>query len=90
MTLVSTHAKTSSLREVFTQYMIRIVRPKYKVELFVGMFNGYGYEFDYHKSKSIGVFKTADDCKKEYLAKNSHNGKYAVNIIRHSALELQL
>ena len=72
--------------------MIRIVRPKYEVELFVGQFNGYGYKFDYKKSKSIGVFKTADeaeDCKKEYLAKNSHNGKYAVKVIRHSALELQ-
>lgn len=93
VTLVSTHAKTSSLSEVFNQYMIRILRPKYEVELFVGQFNGYGYTFDYHKSKSIGVFKTAEeaeDCKKEYLAKNSHNGKYAVNVIRHSALELQL
>ena len=93
VTLVSTHAKTSSLSEVFNQYMIRIVRPKYEVELFVGQFNGYGYTFNYHKPKSIGVFKTAEeaeDCKKEYLAKNSHNGKYAVKVIRHSALELQL
>lgn len=90
--LVSTHAKNSSLSEVFNQYMIRIVRPKYEVELFVGQFNRYGYEFDYHKSETIGVFKTADEAealKKEYLAKNSHDGKYAVNVIRHSALELQ-
>lgn len=93
VTLVSTHAAHSSLSKVFNQYMIRIVRPKYEVELFVGQFNGYGYKFDYHKSESIGVFKTADeaeDCKKEYLAKNSHDGKYAVNVIRHSALELKL
>ena len=93
VTLVSTHAKISSLSEVFNQYMIRIVRPKYEVELFVGQFNGYGYNFDYHKSETIGVFKTSEEAealKKEYLAKNSHDGRYVVNVIRHSALDEEI
>ncbi len=60
VTLVSTHTAIRSLCEVFNQYMIRLVRPKYEVELFVGAFNRYGYEFDYHKSKTIGVFETVE------------------------------
>ena len=93
VTLVSTHTAISSLSEVFNQYMIRFVRPKYEVELFVGQFNGYGYNFDYRKSKSIGVFKTAEEAeafKKEYLAKNNDEVRYKVNITPHSVLDEEI
>lgn len=93
VTLLSSHEEISSLGLVFNRYMIRLVRPKYEVELFVGQFNGYGYNFDYHKSETIGVFKTSEEAealKKEYLAKNSHDGRYVVNVIRHSALDEEI
>lgn len=93
VTLVSTHTAIKSLSEVFNQYMIRLVRPKYEVELFVGKFNGYGYEFDYHKSETIGVFKTAKEAenfKREYLAKRNENAKYDVRINYHSLLDQEI
>lgn len=93
VTLISTHAAINSLSKVFNQYMIRIVRPKYEVELFVGKFNGYGYEFDYHKSETIGIFKTAEEAekfKKEYLAKRNENAKYYININYRSLLNQEI
>lgn len=93
VTLVSTHAANSSLSEVFNQYMIRLVRPKYEVELFVGKFTGYGYEFDYRKSETLGFFKTAEEAeefKKEYLAKRNENAKYYININYRSLLDQEI
>lgn len=93
VTLVSTHAAISSLSEVFNQYMIRIVRPKYEVELFVGEFNEYGYKFDYHKSETIGVFETAEDAenfKKEYLTEKNEDAKYDVRINYRSLLDQEI
>lgn len=93
VTLVSTHAAHSSLSKVFNQYMIRIVRPKYEVELYIGQFNGYGYKFDYHKSESIGVFKTADEAenfKKEYLTEKNEDAKYDVRINYRSLLDQEI
>ena len=93
VTLVSTHTEISSLDKVFNQYMIRIVQPKYEVELFVGAFNGYGYEFNYHKSETIGVFKTAEeaeDFKKEYLTKRNENAKYYGHINYRSLLDQEI
>ena len=52
VTLVSTHAKISSLSEVFNQYMIRFVRPKYEVKLSVDLYNSLTEEYEYYRSKN--------------------------------------
>ena len=93
VTLVSTHAKISSLSEVFNQYMIRFVRPKY--EVFVSSENYVESTNDHYfsRSDSIGFFKTAEEVeeiKKEYAAKNNDKVHYTVNVTLHSPLDQEL
>lgn len=93
VTLVSTHAKISSLSEVFNQYMIRFVRPKYEVKLSVDLYNSLTEEYEYYRSKDLGFFKTVEEVeeiKKEYISKNTHDVQYTVDVTLHSPLDQEL
>ena len=94
VTLVSTRSYDSYYSDrTHNQYMIRFVRPKYEVDLYVGEFNGFGYKFDYRQPEIIGVFKTAEeaeDMKKKYLAAKNGDAKYKVDIRRHSLLNEEI
>lgn len=93
VTLLSSHAKISSLSEVFNQYMIRFVRPKYEVKLSVDLYNSLTEEYEYYRSKDLGFFKTVEEVeeiKKEYISKNTHDVHYTVNVTLHSPLDQEL
>lgn len=93
VTLLSSHEEISSLGLVFNRYMIRLVRPKYKV--FVSSENYVESTNDHYfsRSDSIGFFKTAEEVeeiKKEYAAKNNDKVHYIVNVTLHSPLDQEL
>lgn len=94
VTLVSTRSYDSYYSDrTHNQYMIRIVRPKYEVELHTGRFNGYGYQFDYRKPETLGFFKTeeeAENFRKEYLAAKNDDAKYKVYIEYRSPLDEEI
>lgn len=91
--LVSTHAKISSLSEVFNQYMIRFVRPKYEVILTSCFYNKLSDKFEWAGDKSLGYFRSSDEIeqiKRQYLTKNSDDEKFSIETRYYSPLDQEL
>lgn len=74
VTLVSTRSYDSySSDRTHNQYMIRFIRPKYHVELTVNHLDDRDHKYYFHRSESLGFFKTSEEAetiRKEYLSKN--------------------
>ena len=91
VTLVSTRTYESSYygTKVYYEYMIRLVRPKYHVEVTVNRRDDRDYSMHLHKSESLGFFKSAEEVeaiRKEYLAKNTKDVQFIVDIKRFEPL----
>lgn len=91
VTLVSTRTYESSYygTKVYYEYMIRFVRPKYQVYLTVNRRDDRDYSMHFHKSESLGFFKSAEEVeaiRKEYLAKSTTDVQYIVDIKRFEPL----
>ena len=85
VTLVSTRTYKSSYdrTKVYYEYMIRVVRPKYHVQLTVNRRDDRTYTDHFHKSESLGFFKSAEEAeaiRKEYLSKDIEGVRYYVDI----------
>lgn len=85
VTLVSTRTYESSYcgTKVYYEYMIRVVRPKYHVQLTVNRRDDRTYTYHFHRSESLGFFKSAEEAeavRKEYLAKSDEGVRYYVDI----------
>lgn len=90
VTLVSTRSYDSYYSDrTHNQYMIRFVRPKYHVEVTVNRLDDRDYSFHFHRSESLGFFKSAEEVeaiRKEYLAKSTTDVQYIVDIKRFEPL----
>ena len=86
VTLVSTRSYDSYYSDrTHNQYMIRFVRPKYHVEVTVNHRDDRDYSMHFHKSESLGFFKSAEEVeaiRKEYLAKSTTDVEFIVDIKR--------
>ena len=91
VTLVSTRTYESSYygTKVYYEYMIRLVRPKYQVYLTINRRDDRDYSMHFHKSESLGFFKSAEEVeaiRKEYLAKSTTDVEFIVDIKRFEPL----
>ncbi len=91
VTLVSTRTYESSYYgiKVYYEYMIRLIRPKYQVYLTVNRLDDRDYSFYFHRSESLGFFKSAEEAenvRKESLAKSTKDVQYIVDIKRFEPL----
>lgn len=90
VTLVSTRSYDSYYSDrTHNQYMIRFVRPKYQVYLTVNRRDDRDYSMHFHRSESLGFFKSAEEVeaiRKEYLAKSTTDVQYIVDIKRFEPL----
>ena len=91
VTLVSTRTYESScyVTKVYYEYIIRLVRPKYQVYLTINRRDDRDYSMHFHKSESLGFFKSAEEVeaiRKEYLAKSTTDVQYIVDIKRFEPL----
>lgn len=85
VTLVSTRTYESSYygTKVYYEYLIRVIRPKYQVEVTVNRLDDRDCSFHFHRSESLGFFKSAEEVesiKKEYLAKSTTDVQFIVDI----------
>ena len=85
VTLVSTRTYESSYygTKVYYEYLIRVIRPKYQVEVTVNRRDDRDYSFHFHRSESLGFFKSAEEVesiRKEYLAKSTTDVQFIVDI----------
>lgn len=92
VTLVSTRSYESSYYgdKTYYEYMIRLVRPKYHVELIVNHLDDLTYTYHFHRSESIGFFKTVEEVdalRKEYLAKITEDVQYILDVKHFEPLE---
>lgn len=92
VTLVSTRTYESSYSRtnVYYEYMIRVIRPKYHVQLTVNRRDDRTYTYRFHKSESLGFFKSEEEAKairKEYLEKSIDGVQYYVDIKRFEPLK---
>lgn len=90
VTLVSTRSYDSYYSDrTHNQYMIRFVRLKYQVYLTVNRRDDRDYSMHFHRSESLGFFKSAEEVeaiRKEYLAKSTTDVQYIVDIKRFEPL----
>ena len=85
VTLVSTRTYESSCygTEVYYEYMLRLVRPKYHVQLTVNRGDERTHSYRFEKSESLGFFKSAEEAeaiRKEYLAKSTTDVQFIVDV----------
>ena len=91
VTLVSTRTYESSYcgTKVYYEYMIRLVRPKYQVYLTINHLDNRTHTYYFHRSESIGFFKSAEEAeaiKNEYFAKNTKDVQFIVDVKRFEPL----
>ena len=92
VTLVSTRTYESSyyVTKVYYEYMIRVVRPKYHVEVTINRRDERTFSYRFEKSESLGFFKSAEEAeaiRKEYLEKSIDGVQYYVDIERFEPLK---
>lgn len=92
VTLVSTRTYESSYygTKVYYEYMIRVVRPKYHVEVTINRRDERTFSYRFEKSESLGFFKSAEEAeaiRKEYLEKSIDGVQYYVDIERFEPLK---
>ena len=92
VTPVSTRTYESSYCGPITyhEYMIRLVRPKYHVELIINHRDDRTYTYRFHRSESLGFFKTVEEVdalRKEYLAKSTEDVQYILDVKYFEPLE---
>lgn len=85
VTLVSTRTYESSYygTKVYYEYMIRVVRPKYHVEVTINRRDERTFLYRFEKSESLGFFKSAEEAeaiRKEYLGKSIDGVRYYIDI----------
>lgn len=90
VTLVSTRSYDSYYSDrTHNQYMIRFVRPKYQVYLTINHLDDRTHTYYFHRSESLGFFKSAEEAeaiKNEYFAKNTKDVQFIVDIKRFEPL----
>ena len=85
VTLVSIRTYESSYygTKVYYEYMIRVIRAKYHVELTTNHLDKSTYRYRFHKSESLGFFKfpeQVESIRKAYLSKSTKDVQYIVDI----------
>lgn len=91
VTLLSTRTYESSYygTKVYYEYMIRVVRPKYQVEVTVNVLDKRTCTYRFNKSKQLGFFKSAEEVesiRKEYLDKSTTDVQFIVDVERFEPL----
>ena len=87
VTLVSNRVYESSFYgyKTYYEYMIRLVRPKYHVELITNLLDKSTYVYRFRGSESLGFFKSDEEVeaiRKEYLSKSTTDVQYVVDVKR--------
>ena len=85
VTPISTRSYEPAWSAVKTYYdfMIRLIRPKYHVQLTVNRRDERTFAYHFEKSESLGFFKSAEEAeaiRKEYLSKDIEGVRYYVDI----------
>ena len=87
VTLVSNRVYESSFYgyKTYHEYMTRLVRPQYHVELITNLLDKSTYVYRFRGSESLGFFKSDEEVeaiRKEYLSKSTTDVQYVVDVKR--------